>query len=211
MNLKETFALNEQHGKNRMPLNIAKQFWAEQQDKVLKDDALIEKTFSGIKLVESLVKRDAEGKHFKPEELSIRFVTKTAPKAEGQKVSPYTLWIELLDKDGKTVYSMTYRDAVSGTSIVKDAEGKNLIEGKGWKKIRDYFKTEKPVEAKPKTEKVKAEKAEKPAKVKKAAKKAPKTEAPVVEVKPVEQIPVVAPATKGEDGIEMPEIPEELM
>ena len=217
MNIKEAIAANNAAGKNGMAIEDAKQFWAKDQEKSLSDDQVKEKTYSGIKLVESIVSRDKLRKFIDDETMTLEFKTRLGEKTK--KVAPYNLWINIKNADGEVVYSMTYKDFATGNALVLDKDGKELAAGKGWKKVRDYFRTE---EEKPaKAEKPKVEKKEPPKKVK-AARKAKKEV--VVEEKATDEV-VVGETTEGEateevvaekvelnDWVEpqIPDIPEEL-
>lgn len=141
MNMNETIALNEKHGKNRMPIEIAKTFWATKQEKVFDDDTIIRKTYDGIKLIESLIKRDTAKKYFQPDNLQLVFRTEVHPKTE-KKNSSCTLWMDLIGIGSPEImYSMTYSHGLTGKSIVYDGSGKILAEEKGWKKLRAHFQT----------------------------------------------------------------------
>ena len=207
MNIKEAIAANNAAGKNGMKIEDAKQFWAKDQEKSLSDDQVKEKTYSGIKLVESVVSRDKLKKFINDETMTLEFNTKLGEKTK--KVAPYNLWINIKNADGEVVYSMTYKDFATGNALVLDKDGKELAAGKGWKKVRDYFRTE---EEKPsKVEKPKAEKKETPKKAK-AARKA-KKEVVAGETTGGEATEeVVAEKVELNDWVEpqIPDIPEEL-
>ena len=137
MNIKEAIAANNAAGKNGMKIEDAKQFWAKDQEKSLSDDQVKEKTYSGIKLVESIVSRDKLKKFINDETMTLEFMTKIGEKTK--KVAPYNLWINIKNADGEVVYSMTYKDFATGNALVLDKDGKELAAGKGWKKVRDHF------------------------------------------------------------------------
>lgn len=217
MNIKEAIAANNAASKNGMKIEDAKQFWAKDQEKSLSDDQVKEKTYSGIKLVESIVSRDKFRKFINDETMTLEFNTKLGEKTK--KVAPYNLWINIRNADGEVVYSMTYKDFATGNALVLDKDGKELAAGKGWKKVRDYFRTEeeKPV-------KVEKPKAEKKAPAPKKAKVARKAKKEVVAEKAADEV-VAGETTDGEateevvaekvelnDWVEpqIPDIPEEL-
>lgn len=208
MNIKEAIAANNAAGKNGMKIEDAKQFWAKDQEKSLSDDQVKEKTYSGIKLVESVVSRDKLKKFINDETMTLEFKTRIGEKIK--KVAPYNLWINIKDANGEFVYSMTYKDFATGNALVLDKDGKELAAGKGWKKVRDYFRTEeeKPV----KEEKPKAEKKAPAPKKAKAAKKAKKevVEGKTTDGEATEE--VVAEKVELNDWVEpqIPDIPEEL-
>lgn len=221
MNIKEAIAANNAAGKNGMAIEDAKQFWAKDQEKSLSDDQVKEKTYSGIKLVESIVSRDKLRKFINDETMTLEFSTKLGEKTK--KVAPYNLWINIKNADGEVVYSMTYKDFATGNALVLDKDGKELAAGKGWKKVRDYFRTEEEKPVKPaKAEKPKAEKKAPAPKKAKVARKAKKEV--VAEEKATDEVvagettdgdateEVVAEKVELNDWVEpqIPDIPEEL-
>ena len=217
MNIKEAIEYINKVGKAGIELETAKQFWDLEQGKSLSDDQIKAKTFDTIKLVESLVVRDKAQKFLNAEKMRINLTTQVGPKTK--KVAPYNLWINILNEDGVAVYACTYQDYATGNSIIIDGDGKEVASGKGWKKVRDYFRTEVETPKAETSKKTKTEKPKKEPKAKKAKKVAPKKDKhddPPAEEKKndtSEQVAteqVVAEKVSLDDFIE-PEIPEELV
>lgn len=191
MNIKEAIEYINKVGKAGIELETAKQFWDKEQAKSLSDDQIKAKTFDTIKLVESLVVRDKAQKFLNAEKMRINLTTQVGPKTK--KVAPYNLWINILDENGVAVYACTYQDYATGNSMILDGDGKEVVSGKGWKKVRDYFRTE-------------IEKAETPKKA--TPKVAPKVATPEPKAETTDEV-AVAPTTEVE-VVDEPEIPEEL-
>lgn len=129
MNVAQIVEANAKAGKTGWKLEDAKELWTA-QEKALKDDALVVKTFSNIKLLECLAKLDKDQKV-----VDQTCTVGLATKANGKKWAEYIT----LYKEGNAVLNLTYADVDDGLSKVWRPDGEVIAQGKGWKTVKAVF------------------------------------------------------------------------